>query len=84
MIYCDNDDRHLAAYRSRVLLCGCVFCSCGFPRYSRERSCLVAFRDGSCGNDDVTSDSITLLIRLDICNSGRGAFGGAVVVSTVV
>ena len=35
------------------------FCSWGVARYSRERGCLVAFRDGRRGNDDATSNSIT-------------------------
>ena len=37
----------------------CFFsCSCGVARCSRERSCVVAFRDGPCDNDDATSVSI--------------------------
>ena len=39
--------------------CECIYCSWGVVRYSRERSCLVAFRDGHRDNDDATSDSIT-------------------------
>ena len=35
------------------------FCNWGVARYSRERGCLVAFRDGRRDNDDATSDSIT-------------------------
>ena len=106
MRYCDNDDGHLVAYRSRVVVvvvvshiqrlvanpkkttlhggqsrswsaeqgkkekekvwqrtlcceCECVSCSWGVARYSRERSCLVAFRDRHRDNGDATSDSIT-------------------------
>ena len=33
----------------------------GAARYSRGRSCLVAFRDGRCDNDDATFDSLSLL-----------------------
>ena len=37
----------------------CFFsCSGGVVRCSRERSCVVAFRDGSYDNDDATSVSI--------------------------
>ena len=39
--------------------CECVSCSWGVARYSRERSCLVAYRDGRRDNDDATPDSIT-------------------------
>ena len=34
-------------------------CSWSVARCSRERSCLVAFRDGRRDTDDATSDSIT-------------------------
>ena len=34
------------------------FLQLSVARYSRERSCLVAFRDGRRDNDDATSDSI--------------------------
>ena len=37
---------------------GVFFCSWGIARYSRQRSCLVAFRDGRHDNDDATFDSI--------------------------
>ena len=60
-----------------------VICNWGVARYSRERGCLVAFRDRRRDNDDATSDSITCS-RLDICISDIDAFGGAVVVSIVV
>ena len=39
--------------------CERIFCSWGVARYSRERGCLVAFRDGRRDNDDATSNSIT-------------------------
>ena len=36
-----------------------VICNCGVARYSRERGCLVAFRDRRRDNDDAASDRIT-------------------------
>ena len=36
-----------------------VICNWGVARYSRERGCLVAFRDRRRDNDGATSDSIT-------------------------
>ena len=58
-----------------------VFFAGDVARYSRERSCLVAFRDGRRDNDDATSDSITCSYVLiygggcccgvDCCSRGR-------------
>ena len=62
-----------------------VTCNWGVARYSRERGCLVAFRDRRRDNDDATSDSITCShVLIYVCISDGGAFGGAAVVSIVV
>ena len=61
------------------------FCIWGVAHYSRERSCLVAFRDGLSDIDDATSDSITCSYVLIYVLMRGGVGGGAVVVvSTVV
>ena len=59
-------------------------CSWGVARYSRERSCLVAFRDRRRGNGDATSDSITCSCVLMYVLVAGVRRGGAVEVSTVI
>ena len=73
---CDNGDRLVAAHRSHVLgnICqrGERSGSRDAARCSRGRSCLTAFRERRCENDDATFNSFPLLSIGILCGIYNG------------